>query len=64
MWTFKITRRFRLLAILQAVLAIAACSKQETDPQVPAKEYTYSFIIDEDNKATLDYGGVLWETGD
>ena len=64
MWTFKITRRFRLLAILQAVLAIAACSKQETDPQVPAKEYTYSFIIDEDTKATLDYGGVLWETGD
>lgn len=64
MWTFKITRRFRLLAILQAVLAIAACSKQETDPQLPVKEYTYSFIIDEDTKATLDYDGVLWETGD
>ena len=66
MWTSKLfrTAHFRPVLILQMALAIAACSKQETDPQVPAKEYTYSFIIDEDTKATLDYDGVLWETGD
>lgn len=66
MWTSKFfrTAHFRPVLILQMALAIAACSKQETDPQVPAKEYTYSFIIDEDTKATLDYDGVLWETGD
>ena len=46
-----------------ALIAAAACSR-ETIPSGQPEGYTYTFTIQEDSRASLDEGGVLWEAGD
>ena len=53
------------MAIVAAASAIVSCSINEQDVKVPEEGFRYSFILDDaETRATLDNGGVLWETGD
>ena len=47
-----------------ALVAALSCSREEVPAGNVPEGYTYTFIIDEDSRATLDNGGVLWEAGD
>ena len=51
------------LIIPIVLIAAAACSR-ETIPSGLPEGFTYTFTLEEQSRATLDAGGVLWEASD
>ena len=51
--------------LIPIILAAAVSCGREEVPAANAPEgYSYTFTIEEESRATLDDGGVLWEAGD
>ncbi|MBR6002599.1 MAG: DNA/RNA non-specific endonuclease [Bacteroidales bacterium] len=47
-----------------ALLLATACSREAIPAGNAPEGYSYTFTIEEESRATLDDGGVLWEAGD
>lgn len=52
------------LIIPIVLIAAAACNREEIPTGNAPEGFTYTFTIEEQSRATLDAGGVLWESGD
>ena len=54
-------KRFLIPIVLAAAVA---CGREEVPAPNAPGGFTYTFAIEEESRATLDGGGVLWEAGD
>lgn len=56
--------RKSIIPIMLIAAAAISCGREEIPTGNAPEGYTYTFIIDEDSRATLDDEGVFWEAGD